>query len=126
MGRLLVTALLIASFCLGAAVSYFNWTPVTFHYLAGTAEVSLILLLLGAFLVGVLVMGLLHLVRVFTLGRDNRRLARQIRELEAELRSLRNLPLAGTGTAGAAGPTPPPAATPPPAVTPSSPPAKNA
>jgi uncharacterized integral membrane protein len=114
--RLLVTALLIASFCLGAAVSYFNWTPVTFDYLAGTAEISLILLLLAAFLVGMLVMGLLHLVRVFALGRDNRRLARQIRELEAELRSLRNLPLGGADASAApsANPTPP------------GPPAKNA
>ena len=119
MGRLLVTALLIASFCLGAAISYFNWTPVTFDYLAGTAEISLILLLLAAFLAGVLVMGLLHLVRMFTLGRENRRLARQIRELEAELRSQRNLPLATTGGPAA------PAATPALPANPS-PPAKNA
>ena len=103
MGRLLVTLLLIATFCLGATISYFNWSPVTFHYLAGQAELPLIALLLAAFVLGVLVMGLLNLARVFTLGRESRRQARQIRELEAELRSLRNLPLAGTPAPTATG-----------------------
>jgi putative membrane protein len=107
-GRLLVTLLLIATFCLGAAISYFNWTPVTFHYLAGQAELPLIALLLAAFVLGVVVMGLLNLARVFTLGRESRRQARQIRELEGELKSLRNLPLAHASTA-------PPTAAPPPA-----------
>jgi putative membrane protein len=96
MGRLLVILLLLATFCLGAAVSYFNWSRVTFHYLAGEAELPLIALLLLAFVLGVAVMGLLNLTRVFTLGRESRRQARQIRELEAELKSLRNLPLAGS------------------------------
>lgn len=94
MGRLLIVLLLIVSFCLGAAVSYYNWTSVTFHYLAGRAELPLIALLLGAFLAGIVVMWLLNLARLFVLARDSRRQQRQIRELEAELRSLRALPLA--------------------------------
>ena len=94
MGRLIVGVLLIAAFCLGAAVSYFNWTTVTFHYLAGEAQLPLIALLLGAFLGGLIVMWLLSLARVFVLGRDSRRYQRQIRELESELKSLRALPLA--------------------------------
>jgi lipopolysaccharide assembly protein A len=104
-GRLLVSLLLIAAFCLGAAISYFNWTPVAFHYLAGEAELPLIALLLAAFVLGMLLMGLINLARVFTLGRERRRLARRNGELEAELRSLRNLPLGG----GAASPSGPPA-----------------
>ena len=96
MGRLIVFALLAATFCLGAAVSYFNWTTVTFHYLAGQVEIHLILLLLVAFVLGMAVMGLLNLARVFALNRETRRQQRQIRELESELKSLRNLPLAGT------------------------------
>jgi lipopolysaccharide assembly protein A len=100
MWRLITLVLLLAVFCLGAAVSYFNWTSVTFNYLAGQAELPLIALLLIAFLIGVAVTGLLNLARIFLLGRESRRHQRQIRELEAELRSLRNLPLAGTsGTA---------------------------
>jgi len=94
MGRLLVTLLLLAAFCLGAAVSYFNWAPVSFHYLAGQTQLPLIALLLGAFLLGVVVMWLLNLARVFVLSRDSRRQQRQIRDLEAELKSLRDLPLA--------------------------------
>jgi putative membrane protein len=105
-GRLLVTLLLIATFCLGAAISYFNWTPVVFHYLAGQAELPLIALLLAAFVLGVVVMGLLNLARVFTLGRESRRQARQIRELEGELKSLRNLPLAHTAPPTATAPPP--------------------
>ena len=101
MWRLITIVLLIAVFCLGATVSVFNWAPVTFNYLAGEAAIPLILLLLAAFVVGLAVMGLLNLVRIFMLRRDLRRLQRQIRELEAELKSLRNLPLAtGSGSTG--------------------------
>ena len=94
MGRLLVILLLVAGFCLGAAVSYYNASPVTFHYLAGQVELPLIALLLGAFLLGIVVMWLLNLARLFMLSRDSRRQQRQIRELESELKSLRDLPLA--------------------------------
>lgn len=108
MGRLLVSLLLLATFCLGAAISYFNWTTVSFDYLAGQAELPLIGLLLSAFVLGMAVMGLLNLARVFTLGRETRRQTRRIRELEGELRSLRNLPLAGaTGAAAETPPSPP-------------------
>ena len=93
MGRLFVTLLLVATFCLGAAISYYNWSAVTFHYLAGQAELPLIALLLGAFLAGVVVMWLLDFARLFVLGRESRRQQRQIAQLEAELKSLRNLPL---------------------------------
>ena len=100
MGRLVIALLLVVAFCLGAAVSYFNWTSVTFHYLAGEVQLPLIALLLGAFLVGVAVMWLLTLARMFLLTRESRRQQHQIRDLEAELKSLRNLPLA-TATAPA-------------------------
>ena len=107
MGRLLVALLLVAAFCLGAAISYHNWTTVRFHYLAGEADIPLIALLLAAFVFGMLVMGLLNLARLFTLGRDSRRQQRQIRELDAELKNLRNLPLAGSAPAPGQNPSPP-------------------
>lgn len=105
MGRLLTVLLLIAAFCLGAAVSYYNRADVTFHYLAGQAELPLIALLFGAFLLGVVVMWLLDLARLFTLSRDSRRLQRQILQLESELKSLRNLPLAEGGASTPSAPT---------------------
>ena len=102
MGRLLVILLLVAGFCLGAAISYYNASPVTFHYLAGQVELPLIALLLGAFLLGIVVMWMLSLARAFVLSRDSRRQQRQIRELEAELKSLRDLPLAQAAAAPSA------------------------
>jgi putative membrane protein len=99
MGRLLTALLLLAAFCLGAAISYYNRADVTFHYLAGQAELPLIALLFGAFLLGVVVMWLLDLARLFVLSRDSRRQQRQVAQLEAELKSLRNLPLAQGSTA---------------------------
>jgi len=99
MGRLVVIFLLVLGFVLGAAVSYYNGAVVTFHYLAGQVELPLIALLLGAFFAGVLVMWLISVARVFGLSRESRRHQRQIRELEAELKSLRELPLAQPGAA---------------------------
>jgi len=98
MGRLVVILLLLLGFVLGAAVSYYNGALVTFHYLAGQVELPLIALLLGAFFAGIVVMWLISLARVFGLSRDSRRQQRQIHELEAELQSLRELPLAPPGT----------------------------
>lgn len=100
MGRLLITLLLLAAFCLGAAISYFNWHPVTFNYLAGEVDLPLIALLLAAFICGLVVMWLLNFARLFMLGREARRQSRQVRELEAELKNLRNLPLSGGAPQG--------------------------
>ena len=94
MGRILDILVYLAAACLGAAISYYNWSPVTFHYLAGQVELPMIALLFGAFLLGVIVMWLLDLARLFTLSRESRRQQRQILQLEGELKSLRNLPLA--------------------------------
>ncbi|MBI3171838.1 MAG: DUF1049 domain-containing protein [Hydrocarboniphaga effusa] len=93
MRKLLSTLLLLAGFCLGAAISYFNWTRVTFDYLAGQAELPLIALLLAAFLSGMAVMGLLNLGRVWALKRDGRKLRNRLGLAETELKNLRNLPL---------------------------------
>ena len=101
MGRLLTFLLLIAAAALGAAISHFNATRVTFNYLAGEIELPLIALLLGAFMLGVAMMWLLDLARLFVLSRDSRRQQRQIAQLEAELKSLRNLPLAQSGESAA-------------------------
>ena len=103
MGRLIVALLLIAAFCLGAAVSYYNRADVTFYYLTGQVELPLIALLFAAFLLGVVVMWLLELARLFVLGRETRRQQRQIAQLEAELKSLRSLPLAHGEAAAPAG-----------------------
>lgn len=94
MVRLLVLLLLVVAFCVGAAIGYFNQASVTFHYLAGEVQLPLIALLFLAFLTGVGVAWLLTMARMYLVLRDHRRQLQQIRDLEAELKSLRNLPLA--------------------------------
>jgi len=101
--RLLVILLLLAAFCLGAAISYHNWSAVPFHYLAGRTELPLIALLLGAFLLGAMVIGLLDVGRLWAMRRESRRLQRRLQDAEAELKTLRNLPLQ-SGTPGSAPP----------------------
>lgn len=86
--------LLAVGFSLGAAVSYFNWTPVSFDYLGGQAELPLIALLLTAFLLGVMVMGLLDLARVWGLKRESRKLQTRLGLAETELKNLRAIDLA--------------------------------
>lgn len=103
---------MLAGFCLGAAISYFNWTRVTFDYLAGQVEVPLIALLLTAFLSGLAVMGLLNLGRVWVLKRDARKLQNRLSLAETELKSLRNLPLTAASSAAPSVPQGFPAVTP--------------
>jgi lipopolysaccharide assembly protein A len=93
MRRLLVLLILTAAFCLGVALSYYNWTPVRFHYLAGETELPLVGLLLAAFVAGAALIGLLGLGRRWALQLENRRLQKRLQDAEAELKNLRNLPL---------------------------------
>ncbi|MCI0750063.1 MAG: LapA family protein [Nevskiales bacterium] len=87
---MVVSLLLIVAFGLGLILSYFNWTPVTFNYLAGRVDVPLIALLLSAFALGTLVMGVLSLERFWKLKRESRRLQRQLRDAETELSHFRH------------------------------------
>lgn len=103
MTKLLSTLLLLAGFCLGAAISYFNWTAVTFDYLAGQAEMPLIAVLLAAFLLGLAVMGLLNFGRIWALQRDARKLQNRLSLAETELKNLRNIPLSSAAASGASG-----------------------
>lgn len=93
MWRLLLTVLLIAVFCGGLAISYYNSDAVRFDYLAGEVEFPLMGLLVGAFVLGMLLAGALNLATQWTLKREARRLQKQLTAAEAELRTLRQLPL---------------------------------
>jgi len=108
MRRLLIAALLLAAFCLGAALSYFNWTDARFHYLAGELEAPQILLLLAAFVLGAVTLALVNALRFWGLSIENRRLNRRLRDAEGELRNLRNLPLPTETAAAPAAPAAPP------------------
>ena len=85
--------LLVAVFCLGASIGYFNATPVNFDYLVGSVQLRLVVLLLVVFAVGVILTVVLCGIRLISQGGEIRRLRRQLRATETELKNLRNLPL---------------------------------
>lgn len=80
-------------FALGLFVGHANAVPVRFDYLFGTVELSLISVLMIAFAFGVLLSLLVAMLRMLGMRGELRRLRRQLRDTEAELRNLRSLPL---------------------------------
>lgn len=91
--RILLILLLVVVLCLGASIGYFNAQPVHFNYLVGEMEIPLIGLIVGEFIIAVLLTLLACFGRVFGLKSEIRRLRKQLRDAEAELKNLRNLPL---------------------------------
>lgn len=91
--RILIIAGLIVFLVLGASIGYFNAQPVKFDYLAGEIEMPLIALVIGEFVMAVLLTLLICLGRMLGLKAEIRRLRKQVQSAEAELKSLRELPL---------------------------------
>lgn len=91
--RILVIAALILVLLLGASIGYFNAQEVEFDYLAGTIQLPLIALVVGEFVLAVLLTLLICLGRMLGLRAEIRRLRKQVQGAEAELKSLRELPL---------------------------------
>ena len=92
--RILLYMVLLAVFIAGAALGYFNATPVSFNYLFGTVELRLVVLVVFTFVLAALLTLLLCAGRILSLSGEARRLRRQLRDAETELKNLRNLPLA--------------------------------
>ncbi|TXI87099.1 MAG: LapA family protein [Cupriavidus sp.] len=93
MFKTLILVVLIAVLCLGATVGYFNAQPVEFYYLVGSAHLPLIALVIAVFGIAVLLTLTLTMTRIFGLKREIRRLHRQLRDAQTELRNLRDIPL---------------------------------
>ena len=91
--RILVIAALILFLVLGASIGYFNAQEVEFDYLAGTVKLPLIALVIGEFVLAVLLTLLICLGRMLSLKTEIRRLRKQVRGSESELKSLRDLPI---------------------------------
>lgn len=91
--RVLIIAALVVFLALGASVGYFNAQPVKFDYLAGEIELPLIALVIGEFVLAVLLTLLICLGRMLGLRAEIRRLRRQVQSADAELKSLRELPI---------------------------------
>jgi uncharacterized membrane protein YciS (DUF1049 family) len=92
--RIVIVLLLVFVFALGASLGYFNAEHVTFHYVFGTVDVSIAVLVIVSFIAAALLTLLLCGLRMLGLHRDIRRLRKQLRDAETELKNLRNLPLA--------------------------------
>ena len=91
--RVLFIALLVLVLCLGIAISFFNAEPVRFNYLAGELQLPLIFLMLAELIIVALITLLLCSIQMVKLSGEARRLKRQIKDQQAELNALRNLPL---------------------------------
>jgi len=91
--RLLIIGVLLTVLVFGVAIGFYNATPVTFDYLAGQLQLPLIALVLGEFALVTLLTLLVCAGRILSLRGEIRRLRRQIKDAQAELQSLRNLPL---------------------------------
>ncbi|GAC1633247.1 MAG: hypothetical protein NVS9B10_28430 [Nevskia sp.] len=92
--RIVILLLLVLVFALGASLGYFNAERVSFHYLFGTVEVRVAVLVIVSFIAAALLTLLLCGLRMLGLHREIRRLRKRLRDSETELKNLRNLPLA--------------------------------
>ena len=97
MYRIFVTVVLVLVLCAGATIGYFNAQPIRFDYLAGQIELPLIALVLADFFIAVLLTLLVCGARTLALKGEARRLRKQLRDAETELKSLRNIPLKDVG-----------------------------
>lgn len=91
--RVFIIGIILLVLALGVAIGFFNAQPVVFNYLAGTLQVPLIALVMGEFFLVAALTALLCWARIFGLKGEIRRLRRQLKDAQAELQSLRNLPL---------------------------------
>jgi len=91
--RWITLIVFLALFVAALLLAYANGTVVTVDYLVGRIQVHLSSALLGAAIIGWLLGLLSSLAVIFRLKREAWKLKRSIRDAEAEIRNLRNLPL---------------------------------
>lgn len=92
--RIVILVVLLIVFALGASLGFFNAEPITFNYLFGSVEVRVAVLVIVTFILGALLALALCGLRILSLHREMRRVRKQLRDAETELKNLRNLPLA--------------------------------
>lgn len=91
--RWIAIIVLLCIFVLALLLAYANGTTVVLDYLMGSIRVHLSSALLAAAVIGWLLGLLSSLAVIFRLKREAWRLKRSVRDAEAEIRNLRNLPL---------------------------------
>ncbi len=93
MKRVLWLVVLTAAFGLGAVLAYHNTIGVPLDYLAGRSERPLVLWLLLSFVLGCALTFLWAAIRSLRLRTEMRGLRQRLSRAEAELKTLRGLPL---------------------------------
>ena len=91
--RWIAIIIFLCVFAVALLFAYANGSIVRVSYLAGDIQVHLSSALLGAAIIGWLLGLLSSLAVIFRLKREAWKLKRSIRDAEAEIRNLRNLPL---------------------------------
>lgn len=91
--RWIAIIILLCIFALALLLAYANGATVTLDYLAGNLRVHLSSALLAAAIIGWLLGIASCLLVIFRLKRETWQLKRRLRDVEAEIRNLRNLPL---------------------------------
>lgn len=91
--RWIAVVVVLCIFAAALFLAYANGAVVTLDYLAGRAHVHLASAILGAAFVGWVLGIISSLLVIFRLKRETWRLRRSMRDAEAEIRNLRNLPL---------------------------------
>ncbi len=79
--------------CLAVAFALSNSRVVTVDYLAGQVDLSLVVVTIGALIVGFLLALLLCSSRILLLRAEARRLRKRMDSLDAQLKDRRNPPL---------------------------------
>ncbi|HEY3174547.1 MAG TPA: LapA family protein [Candidatus Polarisedimenticolia bacterium] len=95
--RFLALILIIVLFCAALVFAYQNkdqTASLTFGSIT-TDPLSVFIIILGAFLVGVVFTSIIGIIEGMKLRLSNARLKRKVKKLQAEVDALRNLPLTG-------------------------------
>src|SRR5574341_839117 len=95
--RFLALILIIAVFCAALVFTYQNKDQTATLTFGGfsTDPLPVFIIILGAFLIGVVFTSIIGIIEGMKLRLSNTRLRRKVKKLQSEVDALRNLPLTG-------------------------------
>ena len=96
--RFLALILIVAVFCLALVFTYQNkdqFASLTFG-LRTMGFIPIFIIILGSFLLGVIFTSVIGIIEGMKMRVANARLKRRIKKLQAEVDTMRNLPLSGS------------------------------
>ena len=91
--KLLSHLMMLVILAVGVTFAMLNGEVVTFHYYLGVRQISLALLLVGAFGAGILLTILFMSIVTLRLKHEKRKLRKQLKEARQEIDNLRTIPI---------------------------------